>query len=54
MTLHELLSALNALDDYTKIGHLIKDATSFVPETDAEYHAKRLWEHFFRTNTAHT
>lgn len=49
MTLHELLSALNAVNDYTKIGHIVKDVASFTPETDDEYHARKLWQEFLKT-----
>ncbi len=49
MTLNELLAALNDIDDYTRLGHLIKDAPSFKPETDKEYHAFLLWKDFLNT-----
>lgn len=49
MTLHELLQALNEINDYTRLGHLIKEPGTFKPETDAEYNAKLCWDKFLNT-----
>ncbi len=46
MILAELLESLNRVNDYTKLGHLIKDPATFTPENDNEYLAKLAWQKF--------
>lgn len=49
MQLKELVSAFASFDDYTRLGHLVKDCGNFVPLNDSEFNAKSLWCEFLKT-----
>lgn len=52
--LKDFFAALIAVDDCTRLGHLLKDGDKFIPETDAEYHARfmlrEICKHYFDDN----
>ena len=46
-----MLCAFTSINDYTRLGHLIKEPQNFIPQDDNEYHALSLWREFLNKYT---